>query len=131
MAASIRSRRIAELQARAKRSDILFVHRYNSLFCLTGITRLGEKTQLWCQRLLYSMRDQYPGIEEQQQLDILQDRLDRQKDLLKRRLDRKAEAEQQERSSQRKKSEFEPPFLGAAPIERWQNIFDEQSGENK
>lgn len=94
MAASIRSRRISELQARAKRTDILFVHRFNAFYCLTGVQRLGEKTQLWCQRLLYSMRDQYQGPEEQRQLDVLQERLDHQKELLRRRLARK-EAEDQ------------------------------------
>jgi len=95
MAASIRSRRISELQNRAKRTDILWMHRRNALHCLLGIRQLGEKTQLWCQRLIYAMREQYDDIEIHKELDGLQERLDRQKELLKRRLGRK-EAEEQE-----------------------------------
>ena len=110
MAASIRSRRIAELQSRAKRTDILWMHRRNALHCLTGVRSLGEKTQMWIQRLIYSMREQYIDIEIQRELDDLQTRLDRQKELLKRRLSRE---EQEVQEQQGKKSELKPSSASA------------------
>jgi hypothetical protein len=105
MAKSLRSKRIAELQARAKRSDILWMHRRNALHCLTGVQKLGEKTQLWCQRLIYAMREQYDDIEIQRELDELQARLDHQKELLKRRLSR----EEKEVQKQERKAESQTP----------------------
>jgi hypothetical protein len=128
MATSLRSRRIAELQARAKRTDILWMHRRNALHCLTGVQRLGEKTIAWCQRLINSMRDQYSDLEVQKEIDALQERLDRQRELLKRRLSRDEAKEEETRP---KKPTPQPPQApGAAPIELWQSIF-EGRGENE
>jgi hypothetical protein len=119
MATSIRSRRIKEMQSRAARKDILFMHRFNAMFCLLGVRQLGEKTQLWCQRLLYSMRDDYQAVEEQKRLDVLQEKLDRQKELLKRRLSR----EEQELQEQRKKK-TEPNLPSAAPASGEKDVWD-------
>lgn len=63
------------------------MHRRNAAYCLLGIRRLGEKTQLSAQKILNQMRDQYEeDMEIQKQIDELQERLDRQRDLMKRRL---------------------------------------------
>ncbi len=93
MPATIRNRRIGELKRRAAKVNLEFHNRFNSLHCLTGTRQLGEKTQFWTQKLIFAMRDQYPGLEEQKQLDVLQERLDRQRDLLVKRQAREATAE--------------------------------------
>jgi hypothetical protein len=85
------------------------MHRRNALHCLTGVQRLGEKTQMWCQRLIYAMREQYSDIDIQRELDDLQERLDRQKELLKRRLSRQESKEQAEQAEQTKKKYPEAP----------------------
>jgi hypothetical protein len=122
MATSIRSRRISELQGRAKRTDILWMNRRNALHCLTGIHRLGEKTQVWCQRLIYSMREQYSDLETQKELDVLQERLDHQKELLKKRLARKGGKE----SGQNTKRALVPEAPASSPLALWQEILDRQ-----
>lgn len=109
MAASIRSRRIAELQARAKRTDIFWHNRKYALLALTGTQRLGEKTIMWTQRLINECRDQYQDADIHKDLDLIQERLDRQRELLKRRIERK-NAEQEE-------VEEEPISRPAAPGE--------------
>lgn len=111
MAESIRSRRINELKKRASRTDIHWINRRLALQCLLGVRQLGEKTQAWCQRLIYAMRDQYAGdLVIQTEIDTLQERLDKQRELLKRRLARKAEA------AQEKQPKIEPP--APAPVVR-------------
>ena len=121
MATSIRSRRIGELQGRAKRTDILWMNRRNALHCLTGIHRLGEKTQSWCQRLIYSMREQYSDLETQKEIDALQDRLDRQKDLLKKRLARDTA---KDRDQKTKSTPVPAPV--SSPVELWKAMLKKQ-----
>ena len=91
MACSIRSKRIKELQARAKRTDIAWPPRKYAMLALTGVARLGEKTQSWVQRWINDARDFYQdsGLsyldEINRDLDEIQARLDRQRYLLKKR----------------------------------------------
>ena len=110
MATSLRSRRIAEQQARAKRTGILWMHRRNALHCLTGIERLGEKTIVWTQKLLDACRDQYTDIETLTEIDALQQRLDHQKELLRRRINRDGAAKEADKAAKaaKKAAKYRP-----------------------
>jgi hypothetical protein len=102
------------------------MHRRNALHCLSGIQRLGEKTQMWVQRMIDSCRDQYSDLEVQKEIDALQDRLDRQKGLLKKRL-----ARDPNHNSDRESTN--PPEIpaGQSPVAIWQQILDQQEKEKQ
>jgi hypothetical protein len=100
----------------------LWMNRRNALHCLTGIHRLGEKTQMWCQRLIYAMREQYTDIETQKEIDALQERLDRQKELLKKRLARDTVKDRDRQA----KSAPVPVAPASSPVELWKAMLKKQ-----
>ena len=106
MPVSLRARRIKQNYERAaKTENILWINRRNAFWALLCIGRLGEKTQLKCQKLIDQMRAQYTDLDTQREIDELQEKLNRQRDAMKRRL---AKVDAEPKNNKRTKIEEKP-----------------------